>query len=204
MAPASLLLDVANWSTILVCLVLKLPQGAALIAAKSARGVSLESLVLELSGFLVCLRYMSYYNYPLPTYVEYPIIIVQDVILLLFVLHYSGKMKHALPYTVIFVAGWYMLTLQKWIIDLSMNMSTLVSAASKLAQLRCLWQTKDSGQVSATTWGLASFTCATRIFTTLMTTKDVTVLVRFIVMLALNVWVIATILHYRKPAKKHD
>ncbi|XP_028578367.1 solute carrier family 66 member 3 isoform X1 [Podarcis muralis] len=204
MGSESLLLDVANWSTILVCGVLKVPQGAALLAAKSARGVSLESLVLELSGFLVCLRYMSYYNYPLPTYIEYPIIIVQDVILLLFVLHYGGKMKHALPYTAIFVAGWYMLTLQKWIVDLAMNLSTVISAASKLVQLRYLWRTRDSGQVSATTWSLATYTCATRIFTTVMTTKDVTVLVRFIVMMALNIWVTATILHYRKPAKKSD
>ncbi|XP_044274007.1 solute carrier family 66 member 3 isoform X4 [Varanus komodoensis] len=145
MGPAALLVDVANWSTILACLVLKLPQGVALLAAKSARGVSLESLLLELSGFIVCLRYMSYYNYPLPTYVEYPIIIVQDVILLLFVLHYTGKMKHALPYTVIFVAGWYMLSLQKWIIDLSM-------------------------QAPLNQWVLFP----ARIFTTLMTTNDIT------------------------------
>ncbi|XP_028578368.1 solute carrier family 66 member 3 isoform X2 [Podarcis muralis] len=110
MGSESLLLDVANWSTILVCGVLKVPQGAALLAAKSARGVSLESLVLELSGFLVCLRYMSYYNYPLPTYIEYPIIIVQDVILLLFVLHYGGKMKHALPYTAIYLEKLHFLT----------------------------------------------------------------------------------------------
>ncbi|KAJ6654079.1 hypothetical protein lerEdw1_007505 [Lerista edwardsae] len=136
---ASALMDFANWSTILACSVLKVPQGAAVLAAKSARGISVESLVLELSGF---------------------------------------------------VAGWYVLTLQKWIIDLAMNMSTLVSAASKFAQLQCLWQTRDSGQVSALTWGLAVYTCA--------------ILVRFIVMLALNVWVLATVLHYRKPAKKTD
>ncbi|XP_077166880.1 solute carrier family 66 member 3 isoform X2 [Paroedura picta] len=157
---AQLLLGLANWSTILVCAVLKLPQGIALLAAKSARGLSLESLVLELSGFLVCLRYQSYYSYPLSTYVEYPIIIAQDAILLLLVLHYSGKMKHALPYAILFVGGWYMLGLQKWIVDLAMNLSTLVSAASKLVQLRCLWQTKDSGQVSTLTWSLATYTCA--------------------------------------------
>uniref|UniRef100_A0A8C6XSD8 Solute carrier family 66 member 3 n=1 Tax=Naja naja TaxID=35670 RepID=A0A8C6XSD8_NAJNA len=156
----SLLLEAANWSTIAVCLVLKLPQGAALVAARSARGVSLESLLLELGGFLVCLRYMSYYRYPQLTYIEYPVMIVQDIILCLLVLHFNGKMKHALPYTVIFVAGWYAITLQEWILDLSMNLSTVVSAASKLAQLRCLWQTRDSEQVSATTWGLAIYTCA--------------------------------------------
>lgn len=50
MDPGWLLLEAANWSTIAACLVLKLPQGAALLAARSARGVSLESLVLELGG----------------------------------------------------------------------------------------------------------------------------------------------------------
>ncbi|KAG8124275.1 putative PQ-loop repeat-containing protein [Naja naja] len=154
-------------------------------------------------SFLVCLRYMSYYRYPQLTYIEYPVMIVQDIILCLLVLHFNGKMKHALPYTVIFVAGWYAITLQEWILDLSMNLSTVVSAASKLAQLRCLWQTRDSEQVSATTWGLAIYTCAARIFTTLMTTKDFTVLICFVVMMALNIWVITTILEYRK-AKKQD
>nr|XP_060611016.1 solute carrier family 66 member 3-like [Anolis sagrei ordinatus] len=73
-----------------------------------------------------------------------------------------------------FASGWYLLTLQKWILDLAMNLSTLINAASKLVQLRCLWETKDSGQVSATTWGLAIYTCATRIYTTLVTTNDAT------------------------------
>ncbi|XP_042302239.1 solute carrier family 66 member 3 [Sceloporus undulatus] len=200
----AVLLEVANWSTLLACLVLKVPQGLALLAARSARGFSLEGLLLELAGFLVCLRYMSYYNYPLPTYIEYPIIIVQDVILLLFVLHYTGNLKHALPYTAIFVSGWYIIALQKWILDLTMNLSTLISAASKLMQLRCLWQTKDSGQVSAATLSLAIYTCTTRIYTTLMTTNDATVLVRFIVVLALNIWILATVLSYRKAAKKVD
>uniref|UniRef100_A0A674J740 Secreted protein n=1 Tax=Terrapene triunguis TaxID=2587831 RepID=A0A674J740_9SAUR len=43
------LLVLANWSTLLVCMVLKLPQVVAVLAAHSARGVSLESLVLELT-----------------------------------------------------------------------------------------------------------------------------------------------------------
>ncbi|XP_038252777.1 solute carrier family 66 member 3 isoform X1 [Dermochelys coriacea] len=195
------LLAPANWSTRLVRTVIKLPQVGAMRAARSARGVSLESLVLELSGFLVFLRYQSYYSYPLETYLEYPILIAQDAILLLFVLHYSGNMKQALPYIVIFVGGWYFLTLQKWIIDLAMNLCTLINAASKFAQLRYLWQTRDSGQVSALTWSMSAYTCATRIVTTLMTTNDLIVLVRFIIMLVLNIWVTATILRYRKTEK---
>ncbi|KFO95887.1 PQ-loop repeat-containing protein 3, partial [Calypte anna] len=113
-----------------------------------------------LFSFLVFLRYQMYYNYPLQTYLEYPIIIAQDVILLLFILRFSGNMKRALFYAVIFGGGWYMLTLRKRILDMAMNFCTLISAASKVAQLRCLWQTKESGQVSALTWSLSAYTCA--------------------------------------------
>ncbi|KAM9616451.1 solute carrier family 66 member 3 isoform 2-T2 [Morphnus guianensis] len=199
MAPT--LLALAHWSTWAVCAVIKLPQLAAVLAARSARGVSVGSLLLELAGFLVFLRYQIYYGYPLQTYLEYPIIITQDVILLLFILRFSGHMKRALFYAVILGGGWYMLTLRKWIIDLAMNLCTLISAASKLAQLRCLWQTKDSGQVSALTWSMSAYTCATRIVTTVMTTNDLAVLIRFVTMLILNIWVTATILHYRKTKK---
>ncbi|NWU06443.1 PQLC3 protein, partial [Cephalopterus ornatus] len=195
------LLDVAHWSTWAVCAVIKLPQLAAVLQAGSARGLSVGSLLLELAGFIVFLRYQIYYGYPLQTYLEYPIIIAQDVILLLCILHFYGKTKRALFFAVIFWGGWYMLTLRKWIIDLAMNLCTFISAASKLVQLWCLWQTKDSGEVSALTWSMSAYTCATRIFTTVVTTNDLAVLIRFITMLILNIWVTATILHYRKTKK---
>ncbi|XP_031806464.1 solute carrier family 66 member 3 isoform X2 [Sarcophilus harrisii] len=117
---AGLLLQFCNWSTLVVCMVIKFPQIFALLSAKSSRGVSLKSLLLELTGFLVFLRYQSYYSYPLLTYLEYPILIAQDIVLLLCVFHYDGSMKQAIPYVAIFLGGWYFLTLQKWIIDLAM------------------------------------------------------------------------------------
>ncbi|XP_050171252.1 solute carrier family 66 member 3 isoform X2 [Myiozetetes cayanensis] len=166
------LLDVAHWSTWAVCTVMKLPQLVAVLQAGSARGLSVGSLLLELAGFIVFLRYQIYYGYPMQTYLEYPIIIAQDVILLLCILHFYGKTKRALFFAVVFWGGWYMLTLRKWIIDLAMNLCTFISAASKLVQLWCLWQTRDSGEVSALTWSLSAYTCATRIFTTVVTTND--------------------------------
>ncbi|KAM7061295.1 solute carrier family 66 member 3 [Acridotheres tristis] len=199
MAPG--LLDLVHLTTWAVSAVIKLPQLVAVLRAGSAWGLSVTSLLLELAGLLVFLRYQIYYDYPLETYLEYPIIIAQDAILLYCIMHFSGKAKRALFCTVVFWGVWYMLTLQKWIIDLAMNLCTLVSAASKLVQLQHLWQTKDSGQASALTWGMGAYTCATRMITTVMTTNDLAVLIRFITMLILNIWVTATILHYRKTKK---
>ncbi|KAE8605086.1 hypothetical protein XENTR_v10014964 [Xenopus tropicalis] len=162
----------ANWSTLLACMVLKFPQILSVMASKSAEGVSLQSVLLELAGFLFFLRYQMYYNYPMETYLEYPILIAQDAVLLLFLFHYTGSVKNALPYAGIFFAAWNILALHKWIIDLALYLCTGISAASKIVQIQYLWLTKDSGQASALTWILAMYTSATRIFTTLATTGD--------------------------------
>lgn len=39
------------------------------------------------------------------------------------------------------------------------SLCTFISAASKVAQLQCLWRSKDAGQVSAMTWAMASYSC---------------------------------------------
>ncbi|KAK2493508.1 hypothetical protein MC885_021539 [Smutsia gigantea] len=196
------LLSFCNWSTLGVCATLKLPQISSVLAARSARGISLPSLLLELAGFLVFLRYQCYYEYPLLTYLEYPILIAQDIVLLLCVFHFNGNVKRAAPYIAMLVSSWFVLTLQKWIIDLALNLCTFISAASKIAQLQYLWKTADSGAVSVLTWSLASYTCAARIVTTLMTTSDLTMLTRFVIMLALNIWITATVLRYRETVVK--
>lgn len=82
---------------------------------------------LPLPRFLVFLRYQCYYEYPLLTYLEYPILVAQgkrppcaqprpsgphllltrslsfpDLILLLCVFHFKGDVKQAAPYIVLY------------------------------------------------------------------------------------------------------
>ncbi|XP_034713348.1 solute carrier family 66 member 3 [Etheostoma cragini] len=200
--PSDMLLHAANFSTLFVCMVLKFPQIFVLMQAKSTAGVSLNSLLLELIGYIVFVTYQMYYDYPPPTYLEYPILIAQDAILLLLILHYNGSLRHSLIYTLLFVGGWRLLTVEKWIIDLAMSLCTFISAASKLAQLQCLWRSKDAGQVSALSWALATYTCMARIYTTTVTTGDMQVLVRFIAMTLLNMWVLLTVLYYQRHSSR--
>ncbi|KAK9533313.1 hypothetical protein VZT92_008437 [Zoarces viviparus] len=201
------LLHAANFSTLAVCMVLKFPQIFALMRAKSSAGVSLNSLLLELVGFIVFVTYQMYYDYPPPTYLEYPILIAQDAILLLLILHYNGSLRQSLLYTLLLVGGWRLLTVEKWIVDLAMSLCTFISAASKCVQLQCLWRCKDAGQVSALSWAMATYTCMARIYTTTVTTGDMQVLVRFVAMTLLNLWVLLTVLYYQRhgsSSKKED
>lgn len=199
-------LHVANFSTLFVCMVLKFPQIFVLMRAKTSEGVSLNSLLLELVGYIVFVTYQMFYDYPPPTYLEYPILIAQDVILLLLILQYNGNLRQSLIYTFLFVGGWRLLTVDKLVIDTAMSLCTFISAASKFAQLQCLWKSKDAGQVSSLTWALATYTCMARIYTAAVTTGDMLVLVRFIVMTLLNMWVLFTIMYYQRQssAKKED
>ncbi|KAM6912786.1 solute carrier family 66 member 3 [Xenentodon cancila] len=192
------LLHVANFSTLFACMVLKFPQIFVLMRAKSTTGVSLNSLLLELIGFIVFVTYQMYYDYPPPTYLEYPILIAQDVVLLLLILHYNNSLRRSVIYALLLVGGWRLLTVERWIIDLAMSLCTFISAASKFTQLQCLWRSKDAGQVSALTWAMATFTCIARIYTTIETTGDMQVLVRFVAMTLLNLWVLLTVIHYQR------
>uniref|UniRef100_A0A9L0T391 Solute carrier family 66 member 3 n=1 Tax=Equus caballus TaxID=9796 RepID=A0A9L0T391_HORSE len=202
-------------------------RGLRAVSAESSSSSALRG-ALPLRRFLVFLRYQCYYEYPLLTYLEYPILILQgnrpslpaggpaallpltgslslsDLILLLCIFHFNGDVRRAAPYIALLVTSWFLLTLQKWIIDVAINLCTFISAASKFAQLQDLWKTKDSGVMSALTCSLASYTCATRIITTLMTTNDLTILTRFVIMMTLNIWVTATVLRYQKTDVKAE
>uniref|UniRef100_A0A3Q3AL54 Solute carrier family 66 member 3 n=1 Tax=Kryptolebias marmoratus TaxID=37003 RepID=A0A3Q3AL54_KRYMA len=184
---SDMLLHMANFSTLFVCMVLKFPQIFVLLRAKRTTGVSLNSLLLELIGFIVFVTYQMYYEYPPPTYLEYPILIAQDVILLLLILHYNGSLRQSIIYAALF-GGWRLLTVERWIIDLAMSLCTFISAASKFAQLQCLWSSKDAGQVSALSWAMATYTCS--------------VLVRFVAMTLLNLWVLLTVIYYQRQSSR--
>ncbi|EPY75605.1 hypothetical protein CB1_001616090 [Camelus ferus] len=65
----------------------------------------LGTLLITSKQFLVFLRYQWYYEYPLLTYLEYPILITQDLILLLCVFHFNGDVKRAAPYIALYPFG---------------------------------------------------------------------------------------------------
>ncbi|KAG9282474.1 PQ-loop repeat-containing protein 3 [Astyanax mexicanus] len=192
-----LLLQSLNLSTLLACSVLKVPQIALLTRTKSPKGISQRGLVLELLGYIVFTTYEMYHEYPLEAYLEYPALIAQDTVLFLLILHYGGNLRQSLIYSLLFVGVSQLLTLKSWIIDSAMSLCTSMSASSRFAQLQCLWQTKDAGQVSALTWAMSTYTCMARILTTVLTSGDLKVLLRFVIMSTLNGWVLATVVFYK-------
>ena len=127
-----LFLEFCNISTIVLCLILKVPQIWNIISSRSVQGLSIPGILLELSAwvsnvgqqqqqqregqsptffslltfdviltkfpwfflfrFSIGLVYNIYKQYPLFQYLEYPFLVLQDVLLLAIVLHFSKQL----------------------------------------------------------------------------------------------------------------
>jgi mannose-P-dolichol utilization defect 1 len=131
----------------------KIPQILKLISSRSASGVSFLSYLLESSAFLISLAYSYRQGFPFSTYGENALIVVQNVVISVLVLHF-GEKTNAIT---VFVAGLAVSVIALFnteMVDAKM-MSYLQIAASvmgvgsKLPQIVAIYQEGGTGQLSA-------------------------------------------------------
>jgi mannose-P-dolichol utilization defect 1 len=133
--------------------VVKVPQILKLVSSKSASGISFLSYLLETSAYLISLAYNVRQGFPFSTYGETALIIVQNVVIAVLVLQYTGKTAAA----ALFVAG-LAVAASALFMQEAVDMKTLsylqagagvVGAASKVPQIVAVWQEGGTGQLSA-------------------------------------------------------
>ncbi|PSN34543.1 PQ-loop repeat-containing protein 3 [Blattella germanica] len=191
MGVLQLIADVLSIITISLCLILKIPQIINLVKVKSAVGINLWALLLELTSYTIMTCYNYCNQYALLSYMEYPIILVQEVILIFLVLKYMGLLSTNsfalfgayLAITGAFVSG----LLPKWIL-------------SFLALIEIL-RTKDAESISILTWFLSAFTNLTRVYTIYMDSADTTLLINFTVSVALSSSIMFAAMYYKHPKR---
>lgn len=133
--------------------IVKVPQIVKLFKSKSASGISFLSYLLETSAYIISLAYNYRQEFPFSTYGETGLIMVQNVVITVLVLHYSGKASAA----AIFVAALAVSAVTLFSKDI-VDMKTLgylqagagvLGVASKLPQILAVWQEGGTGQLSA-------------------------------------------------------
>ncbi|XP_019633343.1 PREDICTED: PQ-loop repeat-containing protein 3-like isoform X2 [Branchiostoma belcheri] len=171
------LVSFASLSCIVLCVVLKLPQIAAIWSSKSAKGVSLQSTLLEWFCYAVMMCYHFVNEYPLSTYAEYLFLNIQDLALVLIILYFQDRLGLE---ALLYITGYFIivsvLSTSLAVAKIMINFVLPMSMASKLIQLRALWTSRDASSVSPTTWFIAFYSCVARIFTTIVETGDIPVL----------------------------
>ncbi|XP_038056782.1 solute carrier family 66 member 3-like [Patiria miniata] len=198
-------LFVINLLCVVPCVVLKVPQLWSLYASKSARGVSLPSVILELISYTIFAVYMFVHSLPLMQYAEYLFLIVQVWVVILMMLHYMDQVHFSLlPYSALyFIAVWIVgsgLT-PNWFVALLLTLSTPISASGMIVQILAIYRIKDSGSVSFSSWFISWATGFLRLITFIVA-GDMLVVSSYVVTNSLRAAGCAVIYYYQPSPKK--
>ena len=207
--------------------IVKIPQIIKLINSKSAEGISFLSYFLETAAYLISLAYNYRQGFPFSTYGETSFILVQNVVITVLVLNYSGKKSSAALFVAQLAASATGLFSDN-IIDMQ-KLSYLqagagvLGVASKLPQIAAVWQEGGTGQLSAFAVSFLVLDHSdtiyakicnaqvfnylagslSRIFTTLQEVDDKLILYGFIAGFILNAILAAQMVYYwNAPTKK--
>lgn len=135
--------------------IVKVPQIINLVRSRSASGVSFLSYLLETTSYLISLAYNFRNGFPFSTYGETACILVQNVVITVLVLNYSGRAGLAAVFVAALAASSATLFMED-VLDMGMlgylqaGAGTL-GVASKLPQILAIWQEGGTGQLSAFT-----------------------------------------------------
>lgn len=198
--------DLLSIITIASCLISKVPQIQTVHRLRSATGLSLNGLLMELCSYTVTMLYNFTNRYAFLSYMEYPILLVQEYALVYVVLKYKNLLsKPAYIWTGVYVAvftAFVIGIIPGAVLVMLVPFTTPVGATSKVMQLVEILRSKDSQSVSLITWGLSAFTNSTRIYTILLDSGDKMLLANFGISTVLSTSVFLAAWVYKKPKQE--
>lgn len=175
---------------------------------KSANQMSILGLLLELTSYTVMTNYNYTNGYSVLSYLEYPVILVQEYILIFLVLKYLKKINTlSILLAVLYFAISICFALQiipKVVLTILAPMCTPISASSKVIQLLAIFRARNADSVSPLTWFISAFTNLTRVFTIWMDSADVLLLGNFIISVILSSSIMFSAIYYRWKQVKQD
>lgn len=186
--------------------IVKVPQLLKLVNARSGAGLSVIGYILETVGYIITLAYNVRLRFPFSTYGETAFISIQNILILLLVLHYAKKDVLALGALGVVAAGTYALfdpTLISYNhLQILQGLSIPLSLTSKLPQIITNYRNGSTGQLSAFTVFNYLAGSAARVFTTLTEVNDPVIFWGFIVAAGLNAILAAQMVYYWESSPK--
>ncbi|KAG8762888.1 hypothetical protein FRC11_007291 [Ceratobasidium sp. 423] len=178
--------------------VMKVPQLLLITRARSARGLSLTSYILETLGYAINLAYSARNAFPFSTYGENLFLTIQNVAITYLILQYPTPSltsattphdphAHFLPFTAATLLLGLVLLFSPAKVLAMLQLSTLpISLFSKLPQIAQNQRARSTGQLSAVAVGAQTLGCLARLFTTATEVDDILVAGSFALALLLN------------------
>jgi len=199
-----------GFGVILGSTIIKVPQILKILGAKSATGIDLESVLLELFSYMVTIAYSFRQSFPFSTYGELTFISAQNLVIVFLIFLFGGGIS--LSFFGI-LAGYFILlylflfnsSIVDWSIILFLqNLNIGIIILSRLRQIWSNLRAKSTGQLAFLTWFLQFAGTAARVFTTLQETNDKILLTSFLVSVVLNGIVVLQIVYYGDSKLKNQ
>ncbi|XP_055376177.1 solute carrier family 66 member 3 [Condylostylus longicornis] len=195
--------DFLSLITVSSCVYVKIPQIKTILQNKSAQGISVLGLCLELFSYSVMMSYNYTNDYQFLSYMEYPVLLAQEYVLIYVVFKYKNLLEKKFYYTalayVVYAICVYFRLMPLVILSLLVPFCTPIGATSKVLQLIEILRTRDSTAVSLTTWALSAFTNFTRIYTVFVESGDMMLLTNFMISFLLSSSVYLAAYFFKKP-----
>lgn len=197
-----------GWLLIAACAVMKVPQITNILKAKSGEGVSLSSFTIEIFLYAISFCYCFQSEYPLSTYIENCLLMIQNIIIILLTLYYAKRIfdKKVIIISLIFVGFHFFLLIPYCpavLLGFLQSCTTPMFLICKIPQIYQNWKMKDTGSLSLLmNIGLMCGNLI-RVFTSFVEIGNDWMLISgFFVNALLNLVIILQIIFYEKKEEK--
>ncbi|OHT02644.1 Mannose-P-dolichol utilization defect 1 protein 2 [Tritrichomonas foetus] len=176
--------------------ILKLPQLFVIIRHKSGQGLSVTSLFMEIVANVLAYCYHRQKGFPISTFGETLLIMIQNVLIAFFVTHYSPTYNIYSWNLFILLDSCLIFAVERGVVsdNLMAMLWTIclpLSIAYKIPQILHTYKAKCKGELSTLSCFLTLMGSCGRVFTTLREVHDWSVLLMYLLNVLLNgtIWV---------------
>ncbi|XP_045784995.1 solute carrier family 66 member 3 [Maniola jurtina] len=196
------LANAISTATVLSCLFLKVPQIMNLRKKRSAEGIYIQAMLMEITGFTIVTLYNYTNQYGVMTYLEYPIILLQVYVLLYYVLKFKRLLSAPIVsiITLLYVAtiiGFALGVLPKEVLSYLVPFCTPLSGSAKVTYIYGIIKAQNADAVSRTTWIISMLTNIARLFTVYVDSADTKLMINFFISTFLSACVLSTTIYYQ-------
>lgn len=180
-------------------LLVKVPQIVKILKNKSAEGINVCSVLLDLFAITAMVSYSFVSGFPFSSWGDGVFLGLQTLAIAFLVMHFSGNTVQATAFlaaygAVVFAATSGLTPLHVLWSCQAMNIPIIL--ISKLMQAHTNYSNGSTGQLSAATGFMLFFGSLARIFTSIQETGDTTMIIMYICSTAANAVLAAQILYY--------
>ncbi|KAL1493985.1 hypothetical protein ABEB36_009662 [Hypothenemus hampei] len=184
---------------ILGSILVKVPQILKIVRSRSAEGISIFGVSLELTAIIIYMSYNFVKRFPFNSWGDTFFVGVQTLIIGALVLFYSGKIFQALLYIAFVLVVCFILMGGLTPVDILWTLTSIniiIIVAAKLVQATTNYKNGHTGQLSAVTLILLLAGSCARIFTSIQETGDPITILTYVASTSVNALLVFQLIYY--------